>query len=462
MVVTSVRLLFVLLVAGVTGVLSQVAGTAQERMAKAMELASTGDYPASETILLELEKQFPRNAELQYRLGLVLLRQQKFAEAGRRLESAAELLPDFPQAWLAVARVRLQLGNRAGAIEAIEQANLLAPDEPMVWRASAMFYEQAADFAKAAEYELRWAEAHPDDKVSPLRAMEYHIRAGEPDPAIEIGERMLIREDGPVIHNLLGQAYRLKQDPANAVEELQTALRLDPANPRYYIDLAQLFLDHKTPKPALMVLARAVERFPNDAEILRLYGLAHYATGDKAKALDNFLKITDLDPDSEIGYAALETLLPHAEARLDEIIEKLRGFRRRHPSNPLGHYLLALALEAASPDAKGSEELLRKAISAEPSFWPAWYELHEKLERQGELAEAIRVLQKTVELNPGHAQAHYSLSRIYARLGEREKAMAARKRHHELVLEDRQETERLQEEYPRLPYTLRAGGPGPN
>jgi tetratricopeptide (TPR) repeat protein len=447
-----------LLVAVSSAAVPQLPETARQAMAEAVELVSRGELATAEMALRKLEREYPGDGELQYRLGLVLLRQGKPSEAKDRLESAIKLMPESPQAWLAVARTRLLSGNHAGALKAIEIANHLAPNEPFVWRASAMFFEQAGDYEKAARYELRWFEAQPGDKVSRLRAIEYFIRAGQADPAIELGLEAIQDEDLAVVHNLLGQAYRLKHDPAKAVDELQTAIRLDPDTPSYYIDIAQLFLDHNTPEPAQMILERASRKFPRNPEILRQTGLAHYASGDHAKALDSFLRITDLDPDSETGYAALETLLPYAEDRLPGIVTRLRGFQRRNPSNPLGAYLLALALRAQSGETTESQKLLEQVTSAEPAFWPAWFELHKKLERSGNLEGAIRVLERTVEINPEHLQAQFALARIYARLGNREKAKEARRRHHELVLTDRKATEERQKLYPRLPYTLRDDG----
>ena len=173
-----------------------------------------------------------------------------------------------------------------------------------------------------------------------------------------------------------------------------------------------------------------------------------------AKALDAFLRITDIDPDSDIGYSSLETLLPYADDRMEEIITKLRRFSERHPENPLGLYLLALALSGQSPEPDEPQSLLEKAIAAEPSFWPAYFELHKNLATDEEFGEAVRMLEKTVELNPKHAEAHYSLSRIYARLGDRQRAMRARKLHHQLVIEKREASEKQREENPRLPYKV--------
>src|SRR5260370_41813410 len=195
----------------------------------------------------DLEKADSRNKEVEYRFGLVLLKEGKLDDARVRLEAAAKLDPKYP----------------------------------FVWSAIGLLHET---LAKAAA-----------------------------------------RNDAPT-----------------AAKEFQEAIRFDPRRPVYYLELAQLFLDHDTAEPAEVVLKNAVRRFPTNAEVLRLLGLADYAQGKSQEALDAFLKAIDADPDVESAYASLEVLLPDARQRLPEIVTKLRRFSERHPESPIGPFLMAL------------------------------------------------------------------------------------------------------------------------
>src|SRR4051794_25759907 len=118
---------------------------------KAMQLAAGGRLGAAESMLLDLEKIDSRNPEVEYRFGLVLLKEGKLEEARRRLERAAEL----------------------------------APKSPLTKSALGLLHETLAK------------------NVAP-------------------------------------------NDPPKAAEELQQAIRLDPSRAVYYLELAQLFLDHDT------------------------------------------------------------------------------------------------------------------------------------------------------------------------------------------------------------------------
>ncbi|MEX2262301.1 MAG: tetratricopeptide repeat protein [Bryobacteraceae bacterium] len=360
-----------------------------EELARAMQLAGQGRFAEAEQALRPLEQAHPKEFEIRYRLGLILLRQGKTGEAAERLETAAQLAPDSPLAWLAVAQTRLKLGRREPALEAAGRAAKLAPKDPAVWRALAMF-------------------------------------------------------------------YRMAKDPAKAVEAYQKAIRQAPEQPEPYFDLAGLFLDHRTPEPAVAVLESAVARFPKESEFWRLLGLAHYQTGNIGKAIDAFLAVSDLDPDSEVGYASLETLLAEAGSRLPEIVTRLREFRKRQPAIPVGHFLLAKALTVERARAAEVEALLREAIRTEPKFWPAQYELGQLLEAQGKPEEAVRALAQAVTLNPEYAPAHYSLARLCGQLGDRARAVEHRKAHHELLKRQREAAERARAENPALPYRIEA------
>jgi tetratricopeptide (TPR) repeat protein len=250
-----------------------------------------------------------------------------------------------------------------------------------------------------------------------------------------------------LLHDTLAKV-EARNDAPSAVRKFQEAIRLDPGHAPYYVDLAQLFLDHDTPEPAEIVLKNAARRFPRDAGVLRLLGLAEYAQGKTQEALDAFLRAIDADPDAESAYASLQVLLPDAQPRLPEVTAKLRSFSERHPESPVGPFLLALI------EPEKSESLLRTAIRVAPGFWPAYFELHKFLKVHERWNEAAAALEKTVALNAGYAPAHYALAEYYTRKGDRVRAAQERELHHKLLAEERKAEEEHRAQAPRLAFTV--------
>jgi tetratricopeptide (TPR) repeat protein len=250
-----------------------------------------------------------------------------------------------------------------------------------------------------------------------------------------------------LLHETLAKAA-VRNDAPTAAKEFQQAIRLDPTRVVYYLELAQLFLDHDTAEPAELVLKNAVRRFPANPQVLRMLGLADYAQGKSQEALDAFLKAIDADPDAESGYASLEVLLPDAGQKLPEIIAKLRTFSERHPESPIGLFLLALTVP------ERSEGLLRLTIANTPGFWPAYFELYKLLKAREQWDEAAAALEKTAELNPDYAPAHYALAEYYNRKGDRARAARERELHHKLLVDQHKAEEQHRSQAPRLSFTV--------
>jgi tetratricopeptide (TPR) repeat protein len=65
---------------------------------------------------------------------------------------------------------------------------------------------------------------------------------------------------------------------------------------------------------------------------------------------------------------------------------------------------------------------LQEALSYNPKFPQAYYQLGLVLEKQGKFKEAIVPLQQAIELDPLYPEPHYTLGRIYQRQGKRAEA----------------------------------------
>jgi len=403
---------------------AQTQASAEAELAQAMRLIGQGEFAQAEQKLRAIEKAHPGLFEVRYRLGLVLMRQGKLQEASPRLEAAVQQAPSSAAAWLAAAQVRLKLEKRESALAAAKRASELAPQEPMMWRTLSRFYSDAGEFPHALEFEEKFAAAKG-----------------------ETAELYLVR----------GLAYRAAGKPADAVNALQEAIRLAPQNWPAYAALAALFLDHRTPEPVVALLQAAPKPFTNIAEYHRMLGLAYYQTGKRDQAIDEFLAAVDLEPNSELGYTSLETLLPDAGPRRAELIRRFERLRSTQPKNSIGYFLLArgLALNGAPPERV--EPLLRRAILVEPKFWPAYHELGLMLETQGNTGEAVRMQERVAKLKHDHAPAHFALSRLYAKQGNRTLAVAHRKRHAELLEREREAAARARQANPALNYRLESG-----
>ncbi|MBY0506822.1 MAG: tetratricopeptide repeat protein [Bryobacteraceae bacterium] len=268
-----------------------------------------------------------------------------------------------------------------------------------------------------------WPEQGLEKGLAALKAG----RVAEARAALEEAAKLTPGE--PVVWLALADARLRSGEAALAVAAMQQARKLAAGSPlverargmfaRRMGEAGKALLDARQEKRAETLLRAALLEFPKEAELWRLLGLALYAQGRNPAAVTAFMAAIDLAPEDETLYAGLETLLPAGKA----VETRLAQYAAAHAESALGWYLLGLE--------RGDAALWEKALALDGKFWPAAFALH----RQAEPARAVALLERVVELNAEYAPAYYSLAQLYGRLGEREKALAARRRHHELVRE---------------------------
>jgi tetratricopeptide (TPR) repeat protein len=127
---------------------------------------------------------------------------------------------------------------------------------------------------------------------------------------------------------------------------------------------------------------------PNDADALRMLGIAAQHRGDHARAADCFRRVLPAWPED-------------ADLRLG----------------------LGIALYERGETGEAMTHL-RRACELAPASGAAWFNLGEALWRQAQTEEAIAVLRRALELAPAHLPARLSLAKAQASLGQVDAAIA--------------------------------------
>jgi tetratricopeptide (TPR) repeat protein len=134
--------------------------------------------------------------------------------------------------------------------------------------------------------------------------------------------------------------------------------------------------------------------------------------------------VIELDPNMMRAYNNLGLCydsLGHFEEAIQSFtraIDLNRG--QEHPSAwpPLNLAVSLISLNRLDEAAAR----LHEALSYNPKFPQAHYQLGLVLEKERKFEEAIAPLQRAIELDPSYPEPHYTLGRIYQRLGKREEA----------------------------------------
>jgi tetratricopeptide (TPR) repeat protein len=410
---------------------------------EAMQLYSAGRKLEARRLLEQIVQAQPTNFEAHFRLGLLALDSHDLPPATATLRRASQLQPSHPQVWLALAQAYQKSNQTKLSAEAAARAEALAPGDPVILHGLAMIHSEGGRWAKAATLEARYASKTPEDRGAVVRAVTWHLQAGQPKPAIQLATRALAKEKRAELHNLLGKAYEADGQFDKTIIELQEAIKLSPRQESYYFDLAYVLLLHQNFDVAIQILEASKEIFDKSAQLELALGIANYGQRKFAEAVDAFLRTIELEPKFEQPYVFLARILNHAEGRLDEVTARFARFAQANPKNYLGHFLHAKGLIAEmGPSPSGelatqAEQLLKKSISLNPNFWESNFELGVLLEGKKDFAAAARHLERAVQLSPRAPAPHYRLARVYDRLGKADAAQAERVLHEKLTAEER-------------------------
>ena len=281
---------------------------------------------------------------------------------------------------------------------------------------------------------------HPSNAISELK----NILAAEPGSA--------------EAHLLLGLAYRIEGKPdmlGEAVAELRQALALNPDIALARLSLARIYLDMARAGRARDELNAALERTPNQPQLLAVLGEAERQLGNTARAIELTKQALTIDPsaaqaryylglaltDAGQHAAAIKELQQvvqsganGAEANLGlgsaylaagrskEAVGALREAVRLEPSRPEAHVWLARAYRVNGQIAEASKELASAAPSPESltalyTNVQVEYHLEEGLIRmaQGRLDAAAAAFEKVLALDGTNAAARDKLAEVAKR-----------------------------------------------
>ncbi|HEX4773889.1 MAG TPA: tetratricopeptide repeat protein [Bryobacteraceae bacterium] len=278
--------------------------------------------------------------------------------------------------------------------------------------------------------------------------------AGQPDQAVDLFKTAAQRDPGSFQANFnLGLALLNVKRTADAVGPLQASLQLAPSSKEANAALALAFVLQDNYKDAVAPLEAASAADPHDKKLAGLLSVAYYRTGAPAKAIPILRNSIQASPDDPRLYFLLMDCLNAAEKQQEALeiadqavtrfpdlsqawlgkAQQLARIGRYHDASPLFAKAAALAPDRVEP-LLGLAEAQQKDGAYEESL--ATYQRAIQLNRDvtavlgaardliflNRLAEARTLLEQSVPEHADSSQLHLELSRVYARIGEKQLA----------------------------------------
>ncbi len=196
----------------------------------------------------------------------------------------------------------------AKAVNAAKAATDISPASVGIWENLSTMYENAALIVEQAR---DWAiksltqakDLEPTNPVLWWRLGNNYSLAGKWDEAIKsYQEAIRLKQDYVGSYVGLANAYEQKQEMDKAVESYKTIMPVALQNPDALFNYGRLIYNRNKGTDradAEKFWLEAVRIQPNYSNALYSLGLLYESRGDKAKALEYYYKVKDLNPDNK-------------------------------------------------------------------------------------------------------------------------------------------------------------------
>ena len=359
-----------------------------------------------------------------------LMRAGQPAEAERAMQAALKLDPGFTRARLSLAQAQSERGDHAGAVRTLEASPAGVSDEPEIRRRLAFELHQAGEYSRSLELVEEMLLEDPVDYPSRyLKALSL-AALGREDEAIVVARDLLKSQPMNLdLGVLLAGLQESRQEPEAAEEtlralerRLRSAGRIEEANEaRVQRGLSLMRRGDWDGVVKLFEPLLGREIGVGDVDMALILVEALVRSERQREALEVLSRIEPGTPAERRGWARQAEIL----FDLGQVSEAERILSRLLEAASLDDLTLVAEVYQSRQRYKDAVPVLQRALELNPGSTSLLFWLAAANERSGNRAEAEELLQRVLDLDPEFAPALNYLGYMWAEAGENlEEALA--------------------------------------
>jgi len=319
--------------------------------------------------------------------GIALLAEGNPVEGLVELEKAVDLDPEEAEYTLAFADTLSGLGQTASALEVLslldDEGKVNQLEGEQLWLLSDIYY-RIEQLDKAMRLLDLIETKNAEDPRVDFRRAQIQMSTSNLEEALSLFQKSSERMPGTAPpHFGAGVVLRLQNEPEAAKEAMLQALHLEPTNPEYLWQLAEVCLALNEPEEAIQYLKRIENSESTFPEVYRLLGESFRRLGEPQKTREYLNKFQSENlalQEEQTRNQEVQSLLARGEEKLQE---------------------------NAVDEAKG---LFEQVLAKAPDNWFAHNYLAKVYLSSGFLSFAYRHLSRMAELDPESVEGNYLLA----------------------------------------------------
>ncbi|QEE30242.1 tetratricopeptide repeat protein [Terriglobus albidus] len=364
--------------------------------AAGMALADSGDNAGALPFLEHAHTQNRNDAAIAFNLGVAVMKSGNTKRAEEIFSNLVKRAPAKPDYHLALAEVQMQREEFAAAAASFEKANAAL---------------RAVNAPVSLDMRIDWATAL--------------LKNGQPAKAKDLLADPEPLKSAPA-QEILAESEEKAGNYTEAVKHFQLAAQLDPSESMIF-GFGNEMLQHWSFGSAIDIFKYGVSKYPS-SELLQMgLGIAYFGNHSYDLAAQPFQSVLQRSPQNATAAELLGRSCEVASSASVAGCDTLQAFADAHPENAMASLYAASSILHQATDTRDTaraESLLQHSLKADPRLADAWYELGVLQHSRNQWDESAASLEHAVELRPAFPEAHYRLSRAYARLGKGDKAQA--------------------------------------
>ena len=324
--------------------------------------------------------------------------QKKYADVEQQYRLILKKHPEESRAGLGLVQTLLRQDNETEALQVLHELKLHSNNPGQIDIITAKLHLRSGKIEKAIKLlEPLALQESSTEAVYMLSVIHYQQKEYEQ-------ATKLLQTIKPASGNFEDSIYlqvRIlmeRQQITGAIELLkQTIDNRELNHPGFYTLLASLYMDRKQIKKGYAVLNKALQRYPDNAQIYFEYGLLLEQDGAQKQAIAHMEKVLRLKPDHAEALNYLGYTWADNNINLEKALDYVQRAMRIKPGNGYIQDSLGWVYFRMGKLDQAVEEIL-KALELEPSDPHIYEHLGEIYHEQGNLQKALQAYQKARKL----------------------------------------------------------------
>jgi tetratricopeptide (TPR) repeat protein len=378
-------------------------------------------------------QQDPHEPDALNLLGVILQERGDLNEAIALITRALDIVPDFPEALVNLARARRVAGAPAAAAEAARQAIALDPEVPEGHLQLGRALLDLGDDAGAVSALRRATTLAPQSMDALLQLGAAQLRSNKHEAAATTLTAALVLDPNRTDARIglartltdIARARSVAGEAEAAVTAARRAVELDPGSPDAHVQLGFALLALRDDAEAIGVLRRATTMAPDSLETHVALATALGRQKDHESAIEAWEAALTLKPDDPDLLIDFAVSLGELE-RFDEALAAFRQADALRPAHPRIQHGIALCL-VNTDRVTAAADVCRQALEIAPDMAALWTLLANCEANLGQFDAAANHYRRSLALAPQAADVLHDLIAVGERFDDTAKAEAQKR-----------------------------------